>query len=356
MNDLILFGYRRAITLTDVWRLNEQDKTGQVYRKFEKHAKHAICDFPLRFGFRRCRQQVDSSTPATTGRSSYNGNSVQVFTISSNEKLGLRNCDKNLPKFGGRIVFVLFRTFWPQLLVYAFFRLAAVLIQFANTVLLRNFIGHMESGGSNRGFGAGCFFALGFFVVQAGHSMLNNQYEIGMSVLTMRVRSALLMTIYKKAFNLSSKGRRDFAGEIVNMTAADTERIVDYIPTLNQAWAVCIQILVGLYMLYTEIGIAFVGAFIVVLMITPLNAFVTTRMKRIQSAVMHLKDERLKTLSEVLAGVKVLKLYAWTRCFEQRIHHMREQENRYLRKRLNYMTYTVFSYSLIPFSVKNLIS
>ena len=60
-------------------------------------------------------------------------------------------------------------------------------------------------------------------------------------------RSALLTTIHRKAFNLSSKGGRDFAGEIVNMTAADTERIVDYIPTLNRAWAVCIQILVGLY-------------------------------------------------------------------------------------------------------------
>lgn len=39
----------------------------------------------------------------------------------------------------------------------------------------------------------------------------------------------------------------------------------------------------------------------------------------IQVAQMGLKDERIKLLSEVLGGIKVLKLYAWEPAYQQRV-------------------------------------
>lgn len=146
--------------------------------------------------------------------------------------------------------------------------------------------------------------------------------------------------------------RQDFTnGEIVNLISADADRLSDYIPTFNQMWATTIQIIISLVMLFNEIGIAFVGAVAVGLLIIPVNAIVTTRMKKMQKELMARKDNRLKILSEILSNVKVLKFYGWEESFQRLILAIRATELVMLRKRLKYMTYTVFSYSLIPFLV-----
>lgn len=41
---------------------------------------------------------------------------------------------------------------------------------------------------------------------------------------------------------------------------------------------------------------------------------------------MELKDDRIKAITEVLNGIKVLKLYAWEESFEKQILAIREKE------------------------------
>src|ERR1700722_16328573 len=48
---------------------------------------------------------------------------------------------------------------------------------------------------------------------------------------------------------------------------------------------------------------------------------------------MVVKDERIKTMNEILNGIKVLKLYAWEMAFIRSITHIREKELRYIRQK-----------------------
>lgn len=41
---------------------------------------------------------------------------------------------------------------------------------------------------------------------------------------------------------------------------------------------------------------------------------------------MRFKDQRIITVNEVLAGIKVIKLYAWERYFQHKIYNQREKE------------------------------
>jgi hypothetical protein len=43
------------------------------------------------------------------------------------------------------------------------------------------------------------------------------------------------------------------------------------------------------------------------------------------------KDERVKLVSEILNGIKVLKLYAWELSFIKRINGLRQEEVRHLK-------------------------
>ncbi len=47
---------------------------------------------------------------------------------------------------------------------------------------------------------------------------------------------------------------------------------------------------------------------------------------------MAVKDERIKVTNEVFSGVKIIKLYAWERSFEEKIRRVRDRELRLLRQ------------------------
>ena len=59
-------------------------------------------------------------------------------------------------------------------------------------------------------------------------------------------------------------------------------------------------------------------------------------MKKFQRENMKLKDSRMKTMNEILDGMKVLKLYAWEPSFQTQVEKIRTTEVDNLKK-LSYL-------------------
>lgn len=87
------------------------------------------------------------------------------------------------------------------------------------------------------------------------------------------------------------------------------------------------------------------------LALIPLSGFIATRLRDLQTKQMKVKDERVKSMNEILSGMKVLKLYAWEPSFENLIKDIRERELVFLRKAAMYNAATEFIWSLAPFLV-----
>jgi hypothetical protein len=66
---------------------------------------------------------------------------------------------------------------------------------------------------------------------------------------------------------------------------------------------------------------------------------------------MKLKDARVKLLNEVLNGIKVLKLYAWEKSFQDKISAIREKELVTLRKYAMLSAVGSFFWTCAPFMV-----
>jgi len=58
----------------------------------------------------------------------------------------------------------------------------------------------------------------------------------------------------------------------------------------------------------------------VMILLIPLNALIAAQMKKLQVAQMKQKDKRTKLMDEILNGMKILKLYAWEKSFEEKVN------------------------------------
>lgn len=90
---------------------------------------------------------------------------------------------------------------------------------------------------------------------------------------------------------------------------------------------------------------------VVTILTIPISIWVATKLKGLQIEQMKIKDERVKQTSEILGGIKVLKLYAWEPSFEQDVLTTRAKEMKVLLSIAMYNAASYFIWSLAPFLI-----
>lgn len=127
-------------------------------------------------------------------------------------------------------------------------------------------------------------------------------------------------------FKLNSFGRQNFtAGEMVNLMSVDAQKCHDLFVLLPLLWSGPFQILVSLVSLYFLMGWAVIAGFLLLLLLIPLNIFITNREKKYHSKQMKIKDSRSKLMNEILAGIRIIKMYAWEDSFLAKVTGFRNK-------------------------------
>ncbi|KAI9464554.1 P-loop containing nucleoside triphosphate hydrolase protein [Lactarius psammicola] len=153
------------------------------------------------------------------------------------------------------------------------------------------------------------------------HQYFQRCYETGMRA------------IYQKALVLSNDERGKASGDIVNLMSVDASRLQDLCTYGLMAISAPFQVTLAFVSLYNLLGwSAFVGVAIMIFSV-PLNTFIANLMKNLQIQQMKNKDKRSRLMSELLANIRSIKLYAWEHAFLRRILFVRnEQELKMLKK------------------------
>ena len=86
-------------------------------------------------------------------------------------------------------------------------------------------------------------------------------------------------------------------------------------------------------------------------LLIPVNAVISAKMKKFQRANMGFKDKRIKAMNEILDGIKVIKLSAWEPSFLQQIADIRDVEVETLKKRSYLGAFQTFLFNSAPFMV-----
>lgn len=101
----------------------------------------------------------------------------------------------------------------------------------------------------------GILYAVSLFAVASMQTLFLSQYFQRMIFVGLRIRTALVGAIYKKALTLSNTARKSkTVGEIVNLMAVDAQRFMDLTTYINMIWSAPLQIALAIYFLWDLLG------------------------------------------------------------------------------------------------------
>uniref|UniRef100_A0A8C0FAY3 Multidrug resistance-associated protein 1 n=1 Tax=Bubo bubo TaxID=30461 RepID=A0A8C0FAY3_BUBBB len=245
---------------------------------------------------------------------------------------------------------VLYKTFGPYFLMSFLFKAAHDLLMFAGPEILKLLINFVNNKAAPNW--QGYFYTGLLFVCACLQTLILHQYFHICFVTGMRLKTAIVGVIYRKALVITNSARKtSTVGEIVNLMSVDAQRFMDLATYINMIWSAPLQVILALYLLWQNLGPSVLAGVAVMILLVPINAVMAMKTKTYQVAQMKSKDNRIKLMNEILNGIKVLKLYAWELAFREKVLEIRQKELKVLKKSAYLAAMATFTWVCAPFLV-----
>uniref|UniRef100_H2Z8F8 Multidrug resistance-associated protein 1 n=1 Tax=Ciona savignyi TaxID=51511 RepID=H2Z8F8_CIOSA len=321
---MVVMGYKRPIINDDLWKLNEDDESKNIAKSFLKN-------------WNAEKAKVQSTKTSNTYKEQNNrDDEVFIEQPQSNyiTSLGL----------------AMVKTFGPYFLFSTVLKVFHDLLSFVSPQLLKGLITFTAT--ENAPMWQGYLLGVGMFVSAILQSVILQQYFHICFVVGMRLRSAIISSIYRKSLLLSNAARKESTvGEVVNLMSVDAQRFMDLMSYLNIVWSGPFQIILALYFLWNILGPSVLAGLAVMVLLIPVNGVIAAKARALQVKQMKYKDERIKLMNEILNGMKVLKMYAWEMSFKDKVTSIRNKELKELRKAAYLNAASSFTFVCAPFLV-----
>ena len=143
--------------------------------------------------------------------------------------------------------------------------------------------------------------------------------------------------VYNKILNYAPSGfiQRANHGEIINFIQIDSMRLSFLVSMAPNALVAPMMIGAYIYLLFDFFGIIFLSGLIVLLSFMVSNYFIAKEFRKRQKLMMGKKDICMKTTTETLENIKILKLYNWENEFKNKILNARRIEMDFMAHRYN---------------------
>lgn len=156
---MISTGYKRPLTVDDMWSLTYSNMTSSILKVFDKIWIPSV------------EKERENAIQRTS-------EGEQVIT-----KVNL--------------TIALFKTYWPGFLFCGILKLIASAMTFVNPMVLNLLISFMDPSSEEPEW-KGYLYALLMFVSPMFESLFNGQYEYRINLISMKIRACVISVIYKK--------------------------------------------------------------------------------------------------------------------------------------------------------------
>ncbi|KAG2236972.1 hypothetical protein INT48_002041 [Thamnidium elegans] len=301
MTPLMRLGYQKPLVMDDLWNLKSDDQSAIVGAKFQHN----------------WQQEMNKEKPS--------------------------------------LLRALVKTLGGPFFLAALFKALQDVLQFTQPLLLKQLMKWVTSYNSDEPQPAyrGIMIAIGMFLTAICQTMFLHQYFQRCFMTGMRLRAALVTSIYQKTLVLSNASRqKSTVGEIVNHMSVDAQRLMDLCTYFHIVWSGPFQIVIALFFLYNTMGPSIGAGVGILILAIPLNTYIARKMRTYQKTQMGNKDARVKLMNEILNGIRVIKLYAWESPFLEKISFIRNDLELATLKKIGVLSAVQnFTWTSIPFLV-----
>ncbi|XP_036105463.1 multidrug resistance-associated protein 4 isoform X12 [Molossus molossus] len=158
-------------------------------------------------------------------------------------------------------------------------------------------------------------------------AILHHLYFYHVQCAGMRLRVAMCHMIYRKALRLSNVAMgKTTTGQIVNLLSNDVNKFDQVTVFLHFLWAGPMQAIAVTALLWMEIGISCLAGMVVLVILLPLQSCIGKLFSSLRSKTATFTDARIRTMNEVITGIRIIKMYAWEKPFADLITNLRRKE------------------------------
>ncbi|KAK7299953.1 hypothetical protein RJT34_10784 [Clitoria ternatea] len=230
-----------------------------------------------------------------------------------------------------KLVKLLVMSAWKEILYTAFLVLMNTLASYVGPYFIDSFVQYL--GGHQQYENQGYVLISAFFFAKLVECLSQRHWFFRLQQVGLRIRALLVTMIYNKALTLSCQSKQGHtSGEIINFMTVDAERVGVFSWYMHDLWMVALQVTLALLILYKNLGLASIAAFVATIIVMLANIPLGSWQEKFQNKLMESKDTRMKTTSEILRNMRILKLQGWEMKFLSKITELRETEQGWLKK------------------------
>ncbi|XVF03649.1 hypothetical protein REPUB_Repub05bG0011300 [Reevesia pubescens] len=242
-----------------------------------------------------------------------------------------------------KLIKALFFSAWKDILWTALLAFIYTVASYVGPYLIDTFVQYLD--GKREFNNEGYLLVCAFFVAKLVECVCQRRWFFKLQQVGIRLRAVLIAMIYNKGLTLSCQSKKSHtSGEIINFMTVDAERVGDFSWYMHDPWMVALQVALALVILYKNLGLASIAAFVATVLVMLANIPIGRMLENFQEKLMKSKDTRMKATSEILRNMRILKLQGWEMKFLSKIVGLRNVEEGYLKKFVytNAMTSFVF--------------
>ncbi|XP_061735042.1 ATP-binding cassette sub-family C member 4-like isoform X3 [Nerophis ophidion] len=242
-----------------------------------------------------------------------------------NQELKMAAKDLRQPK----LTKVLIKCYWRSYARIGVFIFMEESIKVLQAWLLGKVIGYFEN--PNATSPAAVYeaysYAAGIALSTFWAALLHHLYFYQVQRAGMKIRVAMCHMIYRKALSLNNTAlTKTTTGQIVNLLSNDVNRFDEVTLYLHYLWIGPLQTAMVIVLLMYWIGPSCFAGIAIIFVLIPVQTMFGRLFCTLRAETAVLSDDRIRTMSEVITGIRVIKMCGWEKTFAALVDEVRRME------------------------------
>ncbi|KAJ3025896.1 UNVERIFIED_CONTAM: hypothetical protein HDU68_006517 [Siphonaria sp. JEL0065] len=215
--------------------------------------------------------------------------------------------------------------FKSQWIVGAIWGLIGTSFNVSSPMILQQVLFAVTIGDKKSAFG----YCVLMFVSQIMATLcVNSRTKVEVKV-SVAMRTILYSTVFRKALLLSSVSKQEYpTGRIMNFLSTDAGKIEMVGYGIHSAWLVPLQVLVMSSLIIYLLGVGGLIGIICLILISASQTYAMRAIFKYDDLATKASDGRVRATTEMLTGMKIVKLFSWEDSFISKIQEHRNEELR----------------------------